>query len=218
MVQRNGLRRACLYVPHQLGLCGPEITKQDHQLILQYIQGKEVDVAELKAALMKFKTAYSYYQKIAAACGIKDPFDPRVSSAYWLGNQFLGSRNFRLEMPYHNYYVLTATDFSNDKERDLCRISWGVIKRINSRSSKALVSCRPLRPLIKIRNLFYLGGLTQKQVNWKKDFTADLRPGQIVSMHWGCIIEVLTLPEIESLEKYTEQAIRLFNDNSESSR
>lgn len=85
----SGLKLAAVYGirPHELGFCGPKEAK-DQQILRKFIQGK-FPAKKIKPILKKFKGAYPYYQLIAKSNGIKDPFDKKVVSAYWLGNELL---------------------------------------------------------------------------------------------------------------------------------
>lgn len=73
--------------PHELGLCGPKKAKE-RQLLKKFLRGG-LPAARIKPILKEFKGAYPYYQLIAESNKIKNPFDRRVVSAYWLGNKLL---------------------------------------------------------------------------------------------------------------------------------
>ena len=87
--------------------------------------------------LKAFQTLYPYLELIASANNIRDPFDPRVVEAYWIGNELLesvekkkiyrhlldilgikkkvGSRSFELitntlrkgALPHHSFHVFS---------------------------------------------------------------------------------------------------------------
>ncbi len=73
--------------PHYLGLCGPKQARQE-KLLQKFLQGK-VSTGKMRPVFRKFMGAYSYYKLIARSNKIKDPFDERVVSAYWIGNKLL---------------------------------------------------------------------------------------------------------------------------------
>lgn len=79
--------------PNQLQLCGPDMSRQ----VLAYIEEDTSDDG-LANILKNFQTLYPYLQQIARANRIKDPFDPRVVEAYWIGNQLLDT------IPAKTYY------------------------------------------------------------------------------------------------------------------
>ncbi len=54
----------------------------------KFLQGK-IPTGKMKPVFRKFLGAYYYYQLIAKANKIKDSFDERVISAYWIGNGLL---------------------------------------------------------------------------------------------------------------------------------
>lgn len=70
------------FAPNVYHYCGPE--KQSD--LLGYIHGARADNG-LVEILSAFGTLYNYLILIASENNIKDPFDPRVVEAYWLGNQ-----------------------------------------------------------------------------------------------------------------------------------
>lgn len=79
--------------PNRLHLCGPDINRE----MLAYINEDTTDQGLINI-LKEFKTLYPYLQQIAHANQIKDPFDPRVVEAYWIGNQLLDT------IPPKTYY------------------------------------------------------------------------------------------------------------------
>lgn len=85
----SGIKLAVLYgiIPHQLGLCGSTYDLAQKTL-KRYLAGT-VSRKQVRAALKRFKGAYPYYRLIARANRIKNIFDEKVVSAYWLGNALL---------------------------------------------------------------------------------------------------------------------------------
>ncbi|GAA4397665.1 DUF6390 family protein [Fodinibacter luteus] len=75
---------AYAYPPNALGYCGPDAA---HQLLEQVAAG--VDDPDLRRLARGFEGAWPYLELIAAANGIRDPLDPRVVEAYWVGNALL---------------------------------------------------------------------------------------------------------------------------------
>lgn len=72
------------YPPNALGLCGAD----QPRTLLEYGDARASDggLAELART---FDGAWPYLELIAGANGIDDPLDPRVVSAYWVGNELL---------------------------------------------------------------------------------------------------------------------------------
>jgi uncharacterized protein DUF6390 len=85
-VSRQGALLAARFsfMPNRLGYCGPE----ENRAILDYLSDGTGDRG-LEQILSRFAGAYPYYTFIAAANGIADPFDDRVTEAYWIGNELL---------------------------------------------------------------------------------------------------------------------------------
>jgi len=83
----DGVELACRYSfrPNILGLCGP----QSDFTLFNYVIKKDRRPKETKRLLKKFLGAFAYYQLIAQANKITDPFDYRVVEAYWIGNSLL---------------------------------------------------------------------------------------------------------------------------------
>ena len=74
--------------PHALGYCGPG---RPTEMLAQaaYVDATGGDDRGVRQLAAGFEGAWPYLQLIAAANGIADPLDPRVVSAYWVGNRLL---------------------------------------------------------------------------------------------------------------------------------
>lgn len=82
----DGILRCSRYAfgPNRLHYCGPDKNRE----IFSYINEEASDEG-LAGLLKQFETMYPYLRHIAEANSIKNPFDPRVVEAYWLGNDLL---------------------------------------------------------------------------------------------------------------------------------
>ncbi len=82
----TGLKIACRYAfpPNRLHLCGPERQTD----FAAYTKSGQTDKGTIEL-LTQFATFYPYLQLIAGENNIKDPFDPKVVMAYWIGNSYL---------------------------------------------------------------------------------------------------------------------------------
>lgn len=78
------------YPPNELGYCGPG----DSAELLEYA-GSGASDRGLAAIAHRFLGAWPYLCLIAAASG-RDPLDPEVVEAYWIGNRLLGKVPGRL--------------------------------------------------------------------------------------------------------------------------
>lgn len=72
------------FMPNHLGYCGGN----DQEVLFEHATAGLPDT-RLAPLLAKFTGAVPYLRTIAVANGIRDPFDPRVVEAYWLGNDLL---------------------------------------------------------------------------------------------------------------------------------
>ena len=86
----SGVKLAALYgvYPFRLGFCGPQ-EKSAKKVLLDYLSGEKVSEREARKILEQFKGAFAYYKLIAKCNNIRDPFDEKVISAYWIGNKLL---------------------------------------------------------------------------------------------------------------------------------
>ena len=71
------------YPPNALGYCGPS----DSRSLLE--AAADGALAELRHRASGFEGAWPYLELIAGCNGIRDPLDPRVVEAYWIGNELL---------------------------------------------------------------------------------------------------------------------------------
>ena len=72
------------YPPNALGYCGAD----DARTLLEYGDAGVSD-GGLAGLARTFDGAWPYLTLIAGANGIRDPLDPRVVEAYWVGNELL---------------------------------------------------------------------------------------------------------------------------------
>lgn len=72
------------YPPNSLSLCGPE-RRND----LLYYSAESFTDAGNREILVRFSTLYPYLKLISQENNIRDPFNPNVVEAYWLGNRML---------------------------------------------------------------------------------------------------------------------------------
>src|SRR3989337_1307374 len=72
------------FMPNRLRYCGGD----DDRTLFQYGVAGVTD-GGLRELLGTFTGALPYLRLIAGSSGIRDPFDPRVVEAYWIGNELL---------------------------------------------------------------------------------------------------------------------------------
>ena len=239
----DGLLRCSRYAfgPNRLHYCGPDASQE----VLAYINNNAQDPG-LERLLSAFRTLYPYLQLIAHANKIRDPFDPRVVDAYWIGNSLLDrvgkqdlyrhlieekelhkkidSKSFgqvetsisKNALPHHSFHVMDVwrrTGHLNNldliEKMDSCRISSGKVVELHG----PFVTVET-RPLVYEDKHLRLGEKVKKKVT--RSFEADLsieelKLGDLVSMHWGMICEVITQEQADRLKKYTEHHLKLAN-------
>lgn len=118
------------FMPNRLGYCGPD----ERGIILEHLRESSVD-ERLISTLKNFEAAYPFIRLIGKS-NQRNPFDLRVTDAYWIGNKLLrnvGSEefyNFALNdlgkknrdeirnlfltlrdkaIPHHTFYVISTT-------------------------------------------------------------------------------------------------------------
>jgi hypothetical protein len=235
----DGLRVAAGFgvTPNKLGFCGPQVTMEQKALREYLYYGK--NAAKARNALKKFEGAYNYYLLIAKKNKIKDPFDEKVVSAYWIGNELLEkvdaedlkkmvltkftqpgllSKKEALRRidnipssakPHHSFHVFilgTVTgkiDLNTVKLKDICRVGWGKIKKIENKKSKITISYRTAVRDKKIR----LGKHKIKELDWDKKIIPELKMGDRVAFHWNTPVRILTKEDVKNLKKYTQNTL-----------
>jgi len=119
--------------------------------------------------------------------------------------------------PHHNFHVLNVwkrTKYFDEmytlNSMDLCRISWGRIKKIEE--PYLIVE---YQPLVFEKNRLELGNWTPQKVLFEingSGFVKKPKQGDWISFHWNFACEVLNLKQVKNLKKYTQESIRLVNE------
>ena len=118
--------------------------------------------------------------------------------------------------PHHNFHVLNIGKRTGNLDimhtlnsMDLCRISWGKIKKIDLPNLEV-----EYQPLVLENDRLKLGSIISQKVLGEinnSGFIEKPRLGQWISFHWGFACEVLNNRQVANLKKYTEESIRLTN-------
>jgi hypothetical protein len=119
-------------------------------------------------------------------------------------------------VPHHSFHVLNIwgqeghDDLLTELNRmDECRISSGTV--ISVKGPEIVVSTEPL---IYTAGKFALGSAVNKSLTRQLEAEYDIeqiKPGQIVSIHWSVPCEVITPKQAETLRKYTLKNIAFAN-------
>ena len=118
--------------------------------------------------------------------------------------------------PHHSFHVLSVWKRTGNLDvmhtlnsMDLCRISWGKIKKIDLPNLEV-----EYQPLVLENGRLKLGSIIFQKVLTEinnSGFIEKPRLGQWISFHWGFACEVLNNYQVANLKKYTEESIRLTN-------
>lgn len=118
--------------------------------------------------------------------------------------------------PHHNFHVFNIGKRTGNLDimhtlnsMDLCRISWGKIKKVDLPNLEV-----EYQPLVLENDLLGLGGEVRQKILVEMNdagFIKEPRIGQWISFHWGFACEVLNQQQVENLKKYTQESIQLVN-------
>lgn len=124
-------------------------------------------------------------------------------------------------LPHHNFHVFSLARrtgkvpiYHTLATIDLCRISWGKIKKIIG--DQLIVASRPLA-INKQGKIFEADFVEKKVVNNINGMKLikNLKVGDYLSLHWGSACEKLNLDQVRNLQYYTDlsikYAVNLFN-------
>jgi Family of unknown function (DUF6390) len=222
------------FPPNRLGYCGPTTT----DWVGGFGGGDEL---ESERVVRAFEGAYPYLELIGGCHGL-DPLDRRVVEAYWLGNDLLDDVDtlvwgnsvddrFRARAgwewstlaegiaggaPNHAFHVFCAypwvgllRDGSTDAALqviDRCRIRWGRVIDVGD----AVVVARS-EPLAWDGRELTLDVPKVEAVSRPVDGPA-VSVGDVVSMHWDHVCDVLTDSQVTRLRRETMRHLDIAND------
>lgn len=230
----SGFKVAALYSfpPGRFGLCG--MGEETSHQIFHFLLGEKV--SKIKKILESFKGALFYYKLIAKENKIPNYFDERVVRAYWIGNELLEKVRIskmkemlekvfkkpklarllpNFARAHHSFHVLVAGPLRKDLEmtegmKDLCKISWGKILKIENWRLEVGNLIVKYQPLLKEKNWF-LGKPIKRKIFWNKRILPKIKVGDFISFHWDLALEKISKKELENLKKYTEFSIKIAN-------
>ncbi len=120
-------------------------------------------------------------------------------------------------LPHHSFHVLNVWRREGSERvphtlenMDECRVSAGTVTAVNG--SEITVTTEPL---IYSQGKLALGAPITKKISRKLESEYDieqLKPGQIVSIHWSVPCEVITEAQAAMLKKYTLRNIGFANE------
>ena len=195
----------------------------------------------MRPVFRKFMGAYSYYKLIARSNKIKDPFDERVVSAYWIGNNLLNKvktedlRRMVAEefagpglllkqvaikkatsipkgsKPHHSFHVLIIGSVTGSV--DFKNTALKDLCRIGWGAVKKIKnkSCVVECRQFSGEKNIKIGKLIKKEVIWDKNLVAGLKIGDPVAFHWNCICDKITPIQKKNLEYWTKYHLKIAN-------
>ncbi len=206
------------YPPNELGYCGPD----DASVLLA--RESERDVAQ---SARQFEGAWPYLEIIAAAAGIRDPLDPRVVEAYWIGNELLDTvrpeslmTELQQRFPgqsgaswvpglaHHSYHVFAVYPWvgllRQGRGTDValsvlqqCRIRWGEVVAVHD--ERVTVASQPLE---LHEGVLVLGAAREEEASWSvagRSLLASVAVGDQVALHWDWVCDVLSDEQVRAL-------------------
>lgn len=118
--------------------------------------------------------------------------------------------------PHHSFHVLiigsvTSRVVLEGKLLDLCRIGWGkVIEYKKFKGENGLII--RYQPLQHKNKKYSLEKSVPKFVFWNKNFIPRIKRGDMISTHWGHVVQTLNKRDLINLKKYTQITIDSLNN------
>ncbi|MBN2094071.1 MAG: hypothetical protein JW740_01745 [Candidatus Zambryskibacteria bacterium] len=119
-------------------------------------------------------------------------------------------------MPHHSFHVFNIWtkeghhDLLSDLQRmDECRVSWGKVTAVNGPEIRISTE-----PMVCESGKFILGEPVIKSITRQLEAEYDIeqiKPGEIVSVHWSVPCEIITENQAKILKKYTLKNIAFAN-------
>ncbi len=117
--------------------------------------------------------------------------------------------------PHHNFHVFDVHSRVGDQGQSLatmdqCRISWGKVLRVEGGELEV-----ERQPLEMTEGKLALGPARPERATRQiegRGFADTAVPGDVVSLHWGWVCEVLTQRQRANLARFTHYHLRLANE------
>jgi hypothetical protein len=222
--------------PNVLGYCGTD----DHDALVGHMRAG-LDGPELIRLCRSFEGAWPYLELIATEAGIRDPLDPRVVEAYWIGGGLLDrvrpdvfaghldsrfrARTTRPEwswlagkpalggVPHHSFHVLEVMP-------RIGMLREGQVAAILPAMGQCLV--RPARVVGRDRDRTVVSSRPLIMAGGKLDLGDPIRtnvqpsvmreaPGDLVAVHWGWSCGPLSARQARTLDVTLRAAIARAN-------
>ncbi|PIS41261.1 MAG: hypothetical protein COT25_04065 [Candidatus Kerfeldbacteria bacterium CG08_land_8_20_14_0_20_42_7] len=159
--------------------------------------------------LLETITPQSFYTHLADTLDLKHKYTPKEFEQ--LARKL--PQGARMHHSFHvfNAYKRTGHDarFHNLESMDSCRISWGTVATVDGPTITL-----KRKPLILNGHHIGLGEeenfVVTRQLQDDVEFD-ELKPGDVLSLHWGRLCEVISKQDARLLEHYTNKHIALTN-------
>lgn len=118
-------------------------------------------------------------------------------------------------LPHHNFHVFSVWRRTGNVKTahtlatmDACRISWGEIIKIKTQS--LIVKTKPLIADSKGKIKESENFIEREILNYFEGniLLKNIKIGDFVSLHWGCVCEKLTKQQVSNLQKYTDLSLQ----------
>lgn len=116
-------------------------------------------------------------------------------------------------IPHHSFHVLYFNSITGRlspsiRLLDKCRIGWGKVERVGKKN--AIVSSSPL---LFRKGLYFLGRARKEEVSlmYRGRQLVNPKKGDIVTFHWGIVVDILTEEQRDNLRAYTLRSIKGVN-------
>jgi hydrogenase maturation factor len=117
-------------------------------------------------------------------------------------------------LPHHNFHVFSIWRRTGNIKTahtlatmDACRISWGKVIKINPHS--LIVKTKPLTVNNQGKIIESEKFIKREILNYFEGniLLKDIKIGDCVSLHWGCVCEKVNSQQVENLQKYTNLSL-----------
>ena len=225
------------FMPNRLGYCGGN----DYRTLLDYCiegvadPGLEALLRQFQAAYPYLKfianangLSNAFDPRVVEAYWVGNELLERVDMADFYGflTDKIGPRIPRKALqlltdkipsgahPHHSFHVLdvsmkTGSLKETIEDLDRCRISWGEVESVQGDALTVRY-----RPLVFQQGILTLGGPVTRRAIYRADGRGYLKapaPGDVVSLHWDWVCDVLTPRQVGRLERQTMHHIALAN-------
>jgi hypothetical protein len=156
--------------PNSLGYCGPD----ENGRILEHLHTSSIS-EDLTSTLTRFEAAYPFVRMIAKSTGLQ-PFDKKVTEAYWIGNSLLDH--------------VQPSEFFDFTHRDLDSSRKKVGKKDGVTKAETKLLFREFGAIAKPHHTFYVLGMYARSNIKTANQGKLLELMDSCRVSWGRVLEV----------------------------